>query len=74
MRIESGDVSNSDALFPLASATISTLVPPPSLKSADVVYGRPLYDFQATRGGASGTQGVAVFLLFLHHLLLLARD
>ena len=43
-------------------------------KSADIVYGRPLSDFQATRGGASGTQGVAVFLLFLHHLLLLARD
>ena len=45
-----------------------------SPKSADVVYGGPLSDFQATRGGASGTQGVAVFLLFLHHLLLLARD
>ena len=45
-----------------------------SPKSADVVYGRPLSNFQATRGGASGTQGVAVFLLFLHHLLLLARD
>ena len=43
-------------------------------KSADIVYGRPLSDFQAARGGASGTQGVAVFLLFLHHLLLLARD
>ena len=31
-----------DTPLPLASATISILIPPPPLKSADVVYGRSL--------------------------------
>ena len=39
------DISKSETSPSPTSATISILIPPPPLKSADVIYGRPLLQF-----------------------------